>query len=69
MKLIYSETQIDSSTLDGNVEFVHSQNSSILHPTKLLTIVNIKCLFYSEINAILFSLFSVFTLSYLILGN
>ena len=26
----YTKTQIDSSTIDGNVEFVHSQYSCIL---------------------------------------
>ena len=62
--------QIDSSTIDGNVEFVHSQHSCILTsqvstqflcPTKLLIIVN-KCNF-------VFSLFSVFKLFYLTLEN
>ena len=68
--------QIDSSKIDGNVEFVHSQYSCIL--SSQLTSVNsvfasdkiinnrdhfrIKCLSHSKISAILCVLFFVFTL-------
>ena len=41
----------------------------LMCPTKLLLLVLIKCLFNSEISEILCSLFSVFTLFYLILEN
>ena len=56
------------STIDGNVEFVHSQYSCILSsqvsiqflcPTKLSIIINnfrIKCVSYSKISAISFVL-------------
>ena len=68
---IETNNQIDSSTIDGNVEFVHSQYSCILTtqvstqfvcPTKLLLISDnftIKCLFYSKISAILCVLYFV----------
>ena len=66
--------QIDSSTIDGNVEFVHSQYSCILTsqasiqflcPTKLLIIVIIleKSAYLAENKCnFMCSLFSVFTL-------
>ena len=46
---LHTNKQIDSSTIDGNVEFVHSHiqlysyvtSTQFLRPTKLLTIVTI----------------------------
>ena len=55
-----------SSTIDGNVEFVHSlvqlysyvtSVNSFMCPTKLKTIVIIKCLSYNEISAFLCNYF------------
>ena len=66
------------STIEGNVKFIHSQYSSIftsqvstflMFPRKLLTIVIIMCLSYRHISETLCSLFSAFTLFYLILEN
>jgi len=51
--------QIESSTIDGNVEFVHSQYSCILTSQVSDNIINnsdnfvIKCFSYSKISAIL----------------
>ena len=66
-------TQIDSSTIDGNVEFVHSQYSCILTsqvsiqflcPTKLLIIVilleKVLILHYSEISETLITFYFLF---------
>ena len=70
----YNGNQIDSSTIDGNVVFVHSQYSCILTsqvstqflcPTKLLLIVMIKCLSYSAILCFFIFCFAL----YLILKN
>ena len=64
-----------SSTIDGNVEFVHSQyiciltpqvSTQFLCPTKSSKIINnndnfrIKCYFYSKISAILVSVLTLF---------
>ena len=73
-------TQIDSSTIDGNVEFVHlvqlyfhvtSVNSVFVSDKVINNYDNfrIKSLSYSEISAILCSVFSVLTFFSLILEN
>ena len=66
--------QIDSSTIDGYVEFVHSQYlrhkcQQFYVSDKIINNIDYKELIFSEIRAILCSLFSVFTLFYLILEN
>ena len=73
--------QIDSSTIDGNVEFVtlSVQLYSNVTSVKLVfvsdkMIINsdnfgTKCLSYGKISAFLCFMFSVFTLFYLILEN
>ena len=78
--LIYYYIQIDSSTIDGNVEFAHSHYSCILTSqvsTYFLSdkIINnsdnfrIKCLSHSKISAILCVFYFLFYTFYLNLEN
>ena len=76
-----SNNQIDSGTIDGNVEFVHSQYSCILTsqvsvqflcPTKLLITMKIleESAYLTENKChFMYSLFTVFTFFYLILED
>ena len=63
-RVIITETQIDSSTIDGNVDFVHSvQLYSYVTSVNLVVVFDkiinksdnfsIKCLYYSKISPIL----------------
>ena len=76
--LILRHTQIDSSTINGNVEFVHlvqlyfhvTSVNSVFVSDKIINNYDnfrIKSLSYSEISAILCSVFSVLTFFSLIL--
>ena len=74
---IYINPNRLSKTIDGNVECIHYQYSFILRhkcqqfyvSDKIINNIDFKELIFSEIRAILCSLFSVFTLFYLILEN
>ena len=59
--------QIVKYTIDGNVEFVHSQYTVFLRHKCQQLYVSDKIINNSDISAILCSLFSVFTLFYLIM--